>query len=92
MHRLAGDFEAAEKSFREANVLGYEPQPGLALLRLMQGNPDAAAAAIRRAASVLPVAAEPVRGRPAPLVSTARPPWQLLHSPGRPPDGTQPPG
>ena len=49
MHRLAGDFAAAERSFREANALGYEPQPGLALLRLVQGNPDAAAAAIRRA-------------------------------------------
>ena len=38
MHRVAGDFAAAEKSFREANALGYEPQPGLALLRLVQGN------------------------------------------------------
>jgi DNA-binding NarL/FixJ family response regulator len=49
MHRVAGDFAAAEKSYREANARGYEPQPGLALLRLMQGKPDAAAAAIRRA-------------------------------------------
>jgi DNA-binding CsgD family transcriptional regulator len=49
MHRLAGDFVAAERSFREANASGYEPQPGLALLRLVQGNPDSAAAAIRRA-------------------------------------------
>jgi DNA-binding CsgD family transcriptional regulator len=49
MHRLAGDFGAAEGSFREANTRGYEPQPGLALLRLVQGNPDSAAAAIRRA-------------------------------------------
>jgi DNA-binding CsgD family transcriptional regulator len=49
MHRLAGDFAAAERSFREANGIGYEPQPGLALLRLAQGNPDSAAAAIRRA-------------------------------------------
>ncbi len=49
MHRLGGDFAAAERSFREANALGYEPQPGLALLRLAQGNPDSAAAAIRRA-------------------------------------------
>jgi DNA-binding CsgD family transcriptional regulator len=49
MHRLAGDFAAAEKSFRDANALGYEPQPGLALLRLAQGNPESAAAAIRRA-------------------------------------------
>ena len=49
MHRVAGDFAAAERSFREANALGYEPQPGLALLRLVQGRPDSAAAAIRRA-------------------------------------------
>jgi len=49
MHRVAGDFAAAEKSYRDANAHGYEPQPGLALLRLMQGKPDAAAAAIRRA-------------------------------------------
>ena len=48
-HRLAGDFAAAERSFRQANTLGYEPQPGLALLRLVQGNPDSAAASIRRA-------------------------------------------
>jgi DNA-binding NarL/FixJ family response regulator len=49
MHRVAGDLAAAETSFREANALGHEPQPGLALLRLMQGRPDSAAAAIRRA-------------------------------------------
>ncbi|MDZ5620744.1 LuxR C-terminal-related transcriptional regulator [Nocardioides sp. HM23] len=49
IHRLAGDFAAAERSFREANALGFEPQPGLALLRLMQGSRDSAAAAIRRA-------------------------------------------
>jgi DNA-binding CsgD family transcriptional regulator len=49
MHRLAGSFAAAEGSFREANTHGYDPQPGLALLRLAQGNPDSAAAAIRRA-------------------------------------------
>lgn len=49
LHRHAGDFAAAERSFREANALGHDPQPGLALLRLAQGNPDAAAAAIRRA-------------------------------------------
>jgi DNA-binding CsgD family transcriptional regulator len=47
-HRLAGDLIAAESSFRAANALGYEPQPGLALLRLAQGAPDSAAAAIRR--------------------------------------------
>ena len=47
--RLQGDFAAAEKAYREANGYGREPQPGLALLRLAQGDADAAAAAIRRA-------------------------------------------
>jgi len=45
LHRLQGDFEAAEASYREANQFGREPQPGLALLRLGQGDADAAAAA-----------------------------------------------
>ncbi len=49
LHRVAGDLAAAERAFREANALGHEPQPGLALLRLAQGDGDAAAAAIRRA-------------------------------------------
>jgi ATP/maltotriose-dependent transcriptional regulator MalT len=49
VHRLRGEFGAAELAFREASRLGREPQPGLAMLRLAQGNADAAAAAIRRA-------------------------------------------
>ena len=48
LQRLTGRFEAAEASYREASRLGLEPQPGLALLRLAQGNAEAAAAAIRR--------------------------------------------
>jgi ATP/maltotriose-dependent transcriptional regulator MalT len=51
VHRLRGDFEAAEEAYRAASGFGREPQPGLALLRLAQGNRDAAAAAIRRALS-----------------------------------------
>jgi DNA-binding NarL/FixJ family response regulator len=47
--RLRGDFVAAEDVYREASGYGWEPQPGLALLRLAQGNSDAAAAAIGRA-------------------------------------------
>jgi len=43
-----GDLEAAEEAFRQANELGEDPQPGLAILRLRQGKVDAAAAAIRR--------------------------------------------
>lgn len=48
LHRLRGEFGDAENAYREANELGRNPQPGLALLRLAQGNTDAATAAIRR--------------------------------------------
>jgi ATP/maltotriose-dependent transcriptional regulator MalT len=47
--RLRGDFDAAEEAYREASTFGWEPQPGLAQLRLAQGKRDAALAAIRRA-------------------------------------------
>ncbi len=47
-HRLVGELAAAEDAFRRASRLGREPQPGLALLRLAQGDVAAAAAAIRR--------------------------------------------
>ena len=56
--RLQGDFVAAEEAFREANRFGREPQPGLALLRLAQGDAEAAAAAVRRA---LGETAEPLK-------------------------------
>lgn len=49
VHRLRGEFEAAEEAYREASRTGHEPQPGLALLRLAQGDVEAAAAALRRA-------------------------------------------
>jgi ATP/maltotriose-dependent transcriptional regulator MalT len=48
VHRLQGEFAAAEEAYRVASHRGCEPQPGLALLRLAEGNGDAAAAAIRR--------------------------------------------
>ncbi len=48
LHRLQGDYDAAEAAYREASSFGREPQPGLALLRLAQGDRDAAQAAIRR--------------------------------------------
>ena len=48
VHRLQGEFAAAEEAYRNARRGGWEPQPGLALLRLAQGNGEAAAAAIRR--------------------------------------------
>ena len=49
LHRLRGDLGAAEMAYREASRCGVEPQPGLALLRLVQGQSDTAAASIRRA-------------------------------------------
>ena len=49
VHRLRGEFAAAEEAYRSASQWGLEPQPGLALLRLAQGRTDAAVAAIRRA-------------------------------------------
>ena len=58
LHRLPGEFDAAEEAYREASRHGWEPQPGLAQLRLAQGRSDAAAAAIRR---VLDETAEPLR-------------------------------
>jgi DNA-binding CsgD family transcriptional regulator len=48
VHRLRGELEAAEDAYREASRRGRQPQPGLALLRLAQGRPDAATGAIRR--------------------------------------------
>ena len=47
--RLQGEFDAAEEAYREASRSGWEPQPGLAQLRLAQGRADVAAAAILRA-------------------------------------------
>jgi DNA-binding CsgD family transcriptional regulator len=48
IHRLRGDFAAAEEAYRSASRLGCDPQPGLALLRMAQGRIDAACTAIRR--------------------------------------------
>jgi DNA-binding NarL/FixJ family response regulator len=48
LHRLSGEFAEAEEAYRQASRCGREPQPGLALLRLAQGQVDAAQAAIRR--------------------------------------------
>jgi len=50
LHRLRGEFAQAEEAYRQASRWGREPQPGLARLRLVQGQVDAAAAAIRRVA------------------------------------------
>lgn len=49
LHRLRGEFAKAEAAYREATKWGRDPQPGLALLRMAQGQIEAATAAIRRA-------------------------------------------
>ena len=49
LHRLRGEFARAEQAYRQASQFGRTPQPGLALLRLAQGQLETAAAAIRRA-------------------------------------------
>ena len=48
IHRLRGEATLAEECYRAASRRGFDPQPGLALLRLAQGRTDAASAAIRR--------------------------------------------
>jgi DNA-binding CsgD family transcriptional regulator len=47
-HRLLGSFPDAEAAYERANEHGYEPQPGLSLLRLAQGDRAMADASIRR--------------------------------------------
>jgi DNA-binding CsgD family transcriptional regulator len=48
IHRLRGELAEAEEAYRRASQLGLEPQPGLALLRLAQGDREAATSGIRR--------------------------------------------
>ena len=50
VHRLRGEFAEAEKSYIEASAWQSSPGPGLALLRLAQGQVESASASIRRQA------------------------------------------
>ena len=58
LQRLLGEFEDAENAYREASRYGWEPQPGLAQLRLAQGRVEAALSTIRR---VVDEATEPLK-------------------------------
>jgi ATP/maltotriose-dependent transcriptional regulator MalT len=48
LYRVLGDFSAAEDGYRGASRWGHEIQPGLALLRLAEGDAPAAEGSIRR--------------------------------------------
>lgn len=47
-----GDLGAAQEAFQQARDLGEDPQPGLALLQLAEGDLDVAASSIRRSLEV----------------------------------------
>jgi DNA-binding CsgD family transcriptional regulator len=49
LHRLRGEYTAAEEAYREANRWGHSMQPGLALLWLAEGRLNGASASIARA-------------------------------------------
>jgi ATP/maltotriose-dependent transcriptional regulator MalT len=48
IHRVRGDYAAAAEAYHSASLHGYEPQPGLALLRSAQGQTDSACTSIQR--------------------------------------------
>ncbi len=48
LHRLRGRAADADRAYRAALEHGHEPEPGLALLWLAEGNVEAAVAAVRR--------------------------------------------
>jgi class 3 adenylate cyclase len=49
IRRRRGDRAGATEAFRRASELGFDPQPGLALLRLDEGQPDVALQAVSNA-------------------------------------------
>jgi DNA-binding NarL/FixJ family response regulator len=53
IHRLRGEFALAEAAYLEASRAGCEPLPGIALLRLAQGDTAAAASASRPAVAAV---------------------------------------
>ena len=67
LHRLRGEVPEAEAAYHEANLHGRTPEPGLALLRLAQGNVETAVAAIRRVVHEI----QAQRTRPRILVAAA---------------------
>ena len=54
LQRLCGELPDAERSYRLSHEHGHDPQPGLALLHLGEGDAGTAAAALRRALEEAP--------------------------------------
>ena len=72
LHRLRGEFAAAARAYHDAAELGRDPAPGVALLRLAEGDVAAAGVAIERMlAANDPRTAPPCW--PPPSTSTSRP-------------------
>ena len=64
-----GDHPAAEEAFHQAHELGRQPEPGLSLLRLVEGRPAVAAASLQRALAQTP--GRPQRARLLPALVEA---------------------
>ena len=54
LHRLRGELEQADDAYRQASRHGRSTQPGLALLRIAQGDVEGGLASIRRALDETP--------------------------------------
>lgn len=63
--RLRGQFGPADACYRQAAECGFDPQPGLALMRLAEGRAEPAMAAIRRALSAAEAPVQRLRLLPA---------------------------
>ena len=91
-----GDLEGAEEAFGRAQELGEDPQPGLALLRLAQGDATAALASIEGSLGVRRSTASPVpaccrlRRRSPAQSPTPNAPEEHATSSARSPNGSPP--
>lgn len=74
VHRLRGEVDAAEAAYSSAHELGRDPQPGLALLRALQGDHRAAESGLRVALAAVtePLARAPLLAAQVELAEATR--------------------